>query len=241
MRQDGRKPEDLRPLSFSTGYLKFASGSCLASAGDTRVLAAVSFQPSVPAWLEGKGQGWITAEYSMLPASTPERNQRESLRGRPSARSQEISRLVGRSLRMGFDLKKLGENTLIVDCDVLQADGGTRTLSISAGFLALLDACERLQKQGVIHRSPLRQFVAAVSVGVVKGEVCADLSYAEDSAADIDANLVGTGDGEIIELSLTAEREPCPDENLALIVTLGKAKIQEIIAQMKQALRGTRI
>lgn len=228
-------------MSFEIDYLKFASGSCLASSGDTRVLSAVSFQPSVPTWLEGKGQGWITAEYSMLPASTPERNQRESLRGRPSARSQEISRLIGRSLRMGFDLQKLGENTLIVDCDVLQADGGTRTLSISAGFMALYEACEKLQEQGILHRSPLRQFVAAVSIGIIKGEVCVDLSYAEDSAAEVDANLVGIGEGKIIELGVTAEREPCSDKQLHEIISLGKTKIQEIIKQMKQVLGGTRI
>ena len=174
MRTNGRKAADLRPLSFELGYLKFADGSCLARAGDTHVLAAASFEASVPAWLEGKEQGWITAEYAMLPASTPGRNPRESRKGRPSARSQEISRLIGRSLRMGFDLGKLGENLLIVDCDVLQADGGTRTLSICAGFCALYDALRNLQDKGFISRIPLRQFVAAISVGIVDGQVMVD-------------------------------------------------------------------
>lgn len=237
MRIDGRTPDQLRPLSFEMGYLKFARGSCLARAGDTRVLAAVSFEPKAPAWLEGSGQGWITAEYAMLPASTPERNQRESRKGRPSARSQEISRLIGRSLRMGFDLQKLGENTLIVDCDVLQADGGTRTLAICAGFCALYRACEGLQKQGIIQRLPLRQFVAAVSVGIVEGQVIADLCYDEDSRAEVDANLVGTSDGKLIELQLTAEREPISDEQLSEIISLGKAKITEIVKYMKRSLR----
>jgi len=238
MRVDGRKPHELRPLSFELDYLKFAAGSCLAQAGDTRVLAAVSFEPGVPGWLEGKGQGWITAEYAMLPASTPGRNPRESRKGRPSARSQEISRLIGRSLRMGFDLAKLGENTLIVDADVLQADGGTRTLSICAGFCALYSACRNLQHQGLIPRLPLRRFIAAVSVGIVNGEVCADLCYEEDSTAEVDANIVAADDGKLIELAMTAEREPVSDEQFGELVSLGKEKTAEIIGLMKRVLRG---
>jgi ribonuclease PH len=238
MRIDGRKPQELRPLSFQLDYLKFAAGSCLAQAGDTRVLAAASFEPSVPPWLEGKGQGWITAEYAMLPASTPGRNPRESRKGKPSARSQEISRLIGRSLRMGFDLKKLGENTFIVDCDVLQADGGTRTLSVCAGFCALYSACQNLQKQGLLQRIPLRQFIGAISVGIINGEVYADLCYEEDSSAEVDANIVATGDGKLIELQMTAEREPLSDEQFSKLVSLGKEKTAEIIAIMKDALRG---
>lgn len=241
MRPDGRKPKDLRPLSFELGYLKFTAGSCLARAGETRVLAAASFEPSVPPWLEGKGRGWITAEYAMLPASTPGRNPRESRKGRPSARSQEISRLIGRSLRMGFDLAKLGENTLIVDTDVLQADGGTRTLSICAGFCALYQACEDLQKQGILQRLPLRQFVAAVSVGIKDAQVIADLCYEEDSRAEVDANIVATGDGRVIELQLTAEREPVSDAQLSEMIALGKAKIAEIISQMKNVLHRARV
>jgi ribonuclease PH len=223
------------------GHLKYAVGSSLARAGDTRVLAAVSFESTVPPWLEGKGQGWITAEYGMLPASTPERNQRESRKGRPSARSQEISRLIGRSLRMGFDLPKLGENTLIVDADVLQADGGTRTLAICAGFCALYQACENLQKQGILQRFPLRQFVAAVSVGIKDDQVIADLCYEEDSRAEVDANIVGTEDGRIIELQLTAEREPVSDAQLSEMIALGKAKIAEIVSQMKNVLHRARV
>lgn len=218
------------------GHLKYAAGSCLAQAGDTRVLAAASFEQGVPLWLEDSGQGWITAEYAMLPAATPGRNPRESRKGRPSARSQEISRLIGRSLRMGFDLAKLGEKTLIVDTDVLQADGGTRTLSICAGFCALYQACENLQKQGILQRLPLRQFVAAVSAGIKDAQVIADLRYEEDSVAEVDANIVGTEDGRIIELQLTAEREPVSDAQLSEMIALGKAKIAEIISQMKNVL-----
>ncbi len=173
----------------------------------------------------------------MLPASTPERNQRESRKGRPSARSQEISRLIGRSLRMGFDLEALGENTLIVDTDVLQADGGTRTLAICAGFCALYQACERLHSEGILKRLLLRRFVAAVSVGIKDAQVIADLCYEEDSRAEVDANLVGTSDGKLIELQLTAEREPISDEQLTEIISLGKAKIAEIVKHMKRSLR----
>jgi ribonuclease PH len=241
MRVDGRKPDELRELSFQMDYLKFATGSCLAKAGDTRVLAAVSFEPRVPVWLEGKGKGWITAEYAMLPASTPERNLRESRKGRPSARSQEISRLVGRSLRMGFDLARLGQNTLIVDTDVLQADGGTRTLAVCAGFCALYQACENLQKQGILQRLPLRQFVAAVSVGIKDAQVIADLCYEEDSRAEVDANIVGTEDGRLIELQLTAEREPVSDAQLTEMIALGSAKIAEIISRMKNVLHRARV
>lgn len=237
MRVDGRKPQELRPLSFQLGYLKFAPGSCLAQAGETRVLAAVSLEPRVPTWLEGQGQGWITAEYGMLPAATPERNQREARRGRPSARSQEISRLIGRSLRMGFDLEALGENTIIVDTDVLQADGGTRTLAICAGFCALYQACERLHSEGILKRLPMRRFVAAVSAGIVEGQVIADLCYEEDSKAEVDANVVGTSEGKLIELQMTAEREPISDEQLSEIISLGKAKIAEIVKHMKRSLR----
>ncbi len=241
MRPDKRKQDELRPISFETGYLKFASGSCLARAGETVVLAAATLEPTAPAWLEGKGRGWITAEYSMLPASTPERNQRESNKGKPSARSQEISRLIGRSLRMGFDLALLGERTLIVDCDVLQADGGTRTLSICAGFAALYQACEKLVGIGELAKMPVRQFVGAVSVGVVKGGVCADLSYEEDSSAEVDANIVATADGRIVEVQLTAEREPLSDELFGVLISLGKSKVQEIITLMKLSLGGTRV
>jgi ribonuclease PH len=241
MRADGRKPDQLRGLSFEMDYLKFAPGSCLAQAGETRVLAACSFEPKVPLWLEGKGEGWITAEYAMLPASTPGRNPRESRKGRPSGRSQEISRLIGRSLRMGFDLAKLGENTLIVDTDVLQADGGTRTLAVCAGFCALYRACENLQKQGLIQCLPLRQFVAAVSVGIKDAQVIADLCYQEDSQAEVDANIVGTEDGRLIELQLTAEREPVSDAQLTEMIAMGSAKIAEIIFQMKNVLRRARV
>ena len=237
MRIDGRKPDELRKLSFELGTLKFARGSCLAMAGDTQVIAAVSHESRAPAWIEGTGKGWITAEYAMLPASTPERNQRESRKGMPSARSQEISRLIGRSLRMGFDLSALGENTLVVDCDVIQADGGTRTLSICAGFTALYEACESLVRDGLITRVPLRCFVAAVSVGVVDGGILADLSYDEDSKAQVDANVVGTSDGKLIELQITAEREPLDEERMNGIISLSKAKIEEIIAIQKASLK----
>lgn len=173
----------------------------------------------------------------MLPAATPERNQREARRGRPSARSQEISRLIGRSLRMGFDLEALGENTIIVDTDVLQADGGTRTLAICAGFCALYQACERLHSEGILKRLPMRRFVAAVSAGIVEGQVIADLCYEEDSKAEVDANVVGTSEGKLIELQMTAEREPISDEQLSEIISLGKAKIAEIVKHMKRSLR----
>jgi len=236
MRTDERKASQLRPLSFELGYLKFSKGSCLARAGDTHVIAAASFQPEAPPWLEGTGKGWITAEYSMLPASTPERNPRESRKGRPSARSQEISRLIGRSLRMGFDLTALGENTLIVDTDVLQADGGTRTLSICAGFCAVYDACLKLKEEGLITRVPFKRFVAAVSVGVVAGEILADLCYEEDSRAEVDANIVASDAGDIIELQLTAEREPIIEVELEKLLAMGREKVAEIIGLMRKTL-----
>ncbi|MBN2379078.1 ribonuclease PH [candidate division WOR-3 bacterium] len=236
MRADGRKADQLRPLSFELGYLKFARGSCLASAGDTHVLAAASYQPEAPPWLEDTGKGWITAEYSMLPASTPERNPRESRKGRPSARSQEISRLIGRSLRMGFDLDALGENTLIIDTDVLQADGGTRTLSICAGFCAAYDACLKLNIDGLIPSIPFKRFVAAVSVGIVGGKVLADLCYEEDSRAEVDANIVATDNGEVIELQLTAEREPVCEDLLNELLDMGRRKVTEIIGLMRKTL-----
>jgi len=236
MRTDGRKAEELRPLSFELGYLKFARGSCIARAGDTHVLAAASFQPEAPPWLEGTGKGWITAEYAMLPASTPERNLRESRKGRPSARSQEISRLIGRSLRMGFDLAALGENTLVVDTDVLQADGGTRTLSICAGFCAVYDACRKLTEEGLIPSVPFKRFVAAVSVGIVEGKLLADLCYEEDSRAEVDANIVASDKGDVIELQLTAEREPVTEAQLNQLMNMGRQKVAEIIGLMRKIL-----
>lgn len=219
-RSDGRGPSDLRPVTFQRHWLDQAEGSALVSFGRTRVLCAASFTPGVPRWLRDTGRGWVTAEYAMLPRSTSTRSDRESVKGRLGGRTQEISRLIGRSLRAIIDMKALGENTIVLDCDVLQADGGTRTAAITGAYVALADAVAWAQQQGHLTSDPLIDSVAAVSVGIIDGEPRLDLHYDDDVRADTDMNVVMTGDGRYVEVQGTAEGVPFDrsllDELLAL-------------------------
>ncbi len=205
MRRDGRAADQLRPLSFELDFIDNPLAAVLCTMGRTRVLCTVSEEPTVPRWLSGRGEGWVTAEYSMLPAATDTRNERESSKGKLSGRTMEIQRLIGRSLRAVLDRRALGERALLVDCDVLQADGGTRTASITGAYVALALACHRIQARGDLSASPLRDSVAAVSVGIVDGEVRLDLPYEEDGRAEVDMNVVGTGGGRFIEVQGTGE------------------------------------
>ncbi|HWG08773.1 MAG TPA: ribonuclease PH [Solirubrobacteraceae bacterium] len=219
-RSYGRAPDELRPIEIEPGFMRTATGSALISAGETRVICTASAEESVPRWMKGRGTGWVTSEYGMLPASTGQRKQRDATRGRQDGRTVEIQRLIGRSLRGVVDFKALGERTIYLDCDVLQADGGTRCASITGAYVALSLACARLLEQGLLERSPLTGSVAAVSCGIVGGRALLDLDYAEDSTAEVDANVVMTGDGGLLEVQATAERTPLSrahlDELLAL-------------------------
>src|SRR4051794_22572737 len=207
-RSGGRGPGDLRPGRIEPGFVPSATGSALISCGDTRVICTASVQESVPKWMSGRGKGWLTAEYGMLPASTGDRKQRDVTKGRPDGRTVEIQRLIGRSLRGVVDFEALGERTVYIDCDVLQADGGTRCASITGGYVALELAARKLVAEGRLERLPLTGTVAAVSCGVVEGVPLLDLDYPEDSSAEVDANVVMTGDGGLIEVQATAERTP---------------------------------
>jgi ribonuclease PH len=222
-RSYNRAPDELRPTTIQPGFVRTATGSALISMGETRVICTASAEESVPRWLTGSGRGWVTAEYGMLPASTGERKQRDITRGRADGRTIEIQRLIGRSLRGVIDFEALGERTIYVDCDVLQADGGTRTASITGGMVALRLACERLKAEGKLAKAPLTGSVAAISCGVVGGEPLLDLDYSEDSTAEVDANVVMTGDGGLVEVQATAERTPLSrahlDELLAVAAT----------------------
>jgi ribonuclease PH len=238
MRADGRAADALRAVDLELDFTENPLGSVLCSFGRTRVLCTVCEERTVPRWLQGNGQGWVTAEYAMLPGSTDRRSERDSARGRPSGRSQEIQRLIGRSLRAVVDLAALGERTLYVDCDVLQADGGTRTASITGAYTALALACQRLQGRGDLGRDPLRDSVAAVSVGVVDGEVLLDLPYEEDARADVDMNVVGTGSGRFVEVQGTAEGHTFSAEELAEMTRVAQAGIERLTGIQLAALRG---
>ena len=229
MRGDGRAPLALRPVRITTGFIKHAEGSALIEVGDTRVCCTVSVEEKVPQFLKGKGEGWITSEYGMLPRATSTRMQRESSRGRPSGRTQEIQRLIGRSLRAVVDLKALGERTLWIDCDVIQADGGTRTASITGSFVALVLSLRRLQEQRGLPELPLTDFVAATSVGRVKDQVYLDLNYEEDSTAAVDMNIVKTGRGQFVEIQGTAEGAPFGEDELQRLMAAADKGIQELI------------
>src|SRR3954468_17175997 len=229
-RSGGRAANELRPVTIEPGFMKSATGSALITCGGTRVICTASVQESVPRWLAGKGRGWMTAEYGMLPASTGERKQRDVAKGRPDGRTVEIQRLIGRSLRGVADLEALGERTLYVDCDVLEADGGTRCASITGGYVALALACRRLQEQGKLTRSPLTGSVAAVSCGVVEGAPLLDLDYPEDSSAEVDANVVMTGDGGLVEVQATAERTPLSRAHLDDLLALAQTGIESLRA-----------
>jgi ribonuclease PH len=215
-----RTPQALRPTDIEPGFVRTATGSALISMGETRVICTASVQGSVPRWLAGSGRGWATAEYGMLPASTGERKQRDITRGRADGRTVEIQRLIGRALRGVIDFRALGERTIYIDCDVLQADGGTRCASITGGMVALSLACLRLIKQGDLERSPLTGSVAAISCGIVGGVPLLDLDYAEDSTAEVDANVVMTGDGGLVEVQATAERTPLSRAHLDDLLAL---------------------
>ncbi len=232
-RVDGRASDELRPIKVVVDYLDFAEGSALIEAGGTRVLCAASVEDGVPPFLEGRGQGWLTAEYSMLPRATKTRTRRESVVGRPSGRTQEIQRLIGRSLRAALDLKLLGERTLTLDCDVLQADGGTRTLSITGAYIAAHRACTMLLKQGLLKGHPVQTAVAAVSVGVIDDVPLLDLNYAEDSRAQVDFNVVMTGRGEFVEVQGTAEGRPFSREALDGLLDLAGQGIRQLLAIQK--------
>jgi ribonuclease PH len=220
-----RGPADHRPVSIEPGFVRTATGSCLYEQGETRVICTASATGSVPRWLEGSGRGWVTAEYAMLPASTGERKERDSKRGRPDGRAVEIQRLIGRSLRGVVDLSALGEHAIYVDCDVLQADGGTRCASITGGYVALRLAAKKLVEAGALDRNPLNGSVAAISCGVVGGEALCDLDYAEDSNAEVDANVVMTGDGGLVEVQATAERTPVSRASLDRLLALAEPAI----------------
>ena len=235
-RPSGRRNDELRSASFARQFTKHAEGSVLASFGDTQVLCTASVTKGVPRFLKGKGSGWITAEYGMLPRSTGERMQREAARGKQSGRTQEIQRLIGRSLRAAVNLERLGEHTITIDCDVLQADGGTRTTAISGAYVALADALTGLQEHGRLDESPLNFMVAAVSVGVYNGEPILDLDYIEDSNAETDMNVVMADSGSFIELQGTAEGTPFHPHELELMLELAGKGIAEINTLQKTAL-----
>ncbi len=234
-RNDGRTPGDLRPIRIDTGFVATATGSCLIEAGGTRVICTASVDEEVPRWMAGKGRGWVTAEYGMLPASTGERKRRDVSKGRPDGRTVEIQRLIGRSLRGVIDFEGLGERTVWIDCDVLEADGGTRCASITGGFVALELALRRLMSEGKLERLPLTQTVAAVSCGVVDGRALLDLDYSEDSQAEVDANVVMTGDGGLVEVQATAERTPLSRASLDELLALAAAGIDELRAAQQEA------
>jgi ribonuclease PH len=233
-RPDGRRPDQLRPVRFERDFTTMSSGSCLVTFGGTQVLCTASIDEDVPRWMRGSGKGWVTAEYSMLPGSSPERIRREVKDGKPSGRTQEIQRLIGRSLRAVCDMRLLGERQVIVDCDVLQADGGTRTASICGGYLALHDALSRLTMAGVIATHPLTAFCAAISVGIVDSVPLLDLPYVEDSRAEVDMNVVMTSLGGFIEVQGTAEGAPYSRAELDTLLGLAEAGINEIIALQQE-------
>jgi ribonuclease PH len=235
-RPDGRSADSLRPVRFTRRWLDHAEGSVLVEFGNTRVLCAASVAEDVPRWRRGSGQGWVTAEYAMLPRATNTRNDRESVKGRLGGRTQEISRLVGRSLRACVNYKALGENTITIDCDVLQADGGTRTAAITGGYLALADAIAWLRQRGSLKGEPLVASVSAISVGIVDGEPRLDLCYTEDSAAETDMNVVCTGTGDFVEIQGTAEREPFGRKMLGELLDLAVAGCGELTRLQEEAL-----
>lgn len=236
MRNDGRQLNELRPISFVRNYTKHAEGSVLVSFGDTKVLCTASIEVGVPRWLKGQGQGWLTAEYGMLPRATGTRTQREAARGKQSGRTQEIQRLIGRSLRAMLDLKKLGENTVYIDCDVIQADGGTRTASITGAAIALIDALENLQRNKKLTQDPLLGLVAAVSVGMKAGKAYLDLDYSEDSTCDTDLNVVMTQAGGFIEIQGTAEEKPFSRDEADAMLSLAELGIKNLIDAQQKAL-----
>ncbi|MGY0219543.1 ribonuclease PH [Endozoicomonadaceae bacterium StTr2] len=236
MRPSGRTADQLRPIKITRNYTKHAEGSVLVEYGDTKVLCTASVDTMVPRFLKGKGQGWITAEYGMLPRSTTDRMGREAARGKQGGRTLEIQRLIGRSLRAAVDLKKLGENTITIDCDVIQADGGTRTASITGGCVALVDALRHLQYRKILRNDPLKQMIASVSVGIYNGVPVLDLDYPEDSNAETDMNVVMNDQGKFIEVQGTAEGEAFDQDEMIAMMALARDGIDQLLAAQKAAL-----
>jgi ribonuclease PH len=234
IRTDLRKKDQLRPITITPGFIKHAEGSALVECGGTKIICTASVEDRVPFFLRGAGQGWITAEYGMIPRSTGTRMTRESSKGKPSGRTQEIQRLIGRTLRAVVDLKKLGERTIWIDCDVIQADGGTRTASITGAFVSLVAAMENLVAAGKLDNAVLLDYVAAVSVGIVEGKPLLDLCYEEDSSADVDMNVIMTGSGKLVEVQGTAERSPFSRDELNTLLDLADKGITEIIGIQKE-------
>jgi len=234
MRIDGRKADELRAIKITRNYIKSAEGSVLIEMGDTRVICTATVENSVPPFLRGKGTGWVTAEYAMLPRSSGQRIQRE--RSKVGGRTHEIQRLIGRSLRSVVDMKELGERSVLIDCDVIQADGGTRTASITGAYIALVDALRHMKKQGMIKAEPVKDYLAAISVGIVGGKPMLDLCYTEDSSAEVDMNLVMTGKGKIVEVQGTAEGEPFSRAGLGRLLALGEKGIKLLVKRQREML-----
>ncbi|HZU23334.1 MAG TPA: ribonuclease PH [Terriglobales bacterium] len=237
-RSDNRSPDQMRPVNIVPDFISTAEGSALIEIGNTRVICTASVEESVPSWMRNRGKGWITCEYGMLPRSTLTRTQREAARGRQGGRTFEIQRLIGRSLRAVVDLEELGERTLWIDCDVIQADGGTRTASITGAFVALGLAMQKLVEAGTLSAAPLRDFVAATSIGIVDGEIMLDLAYEEDSRAEVDMNVVMTGSGKFIEVQATAEQHPFDDDQLRKMLGLARGGIRDLIVRQQGILKG---
>jgi ribonuclease PH len=235
MRPSRRQPDELRAVSLERGVVKYAEGSCLVKFGDTHVLVTATLEERLPPWLKGQGRGWVTAEYGMLPRATSERTRREATAGKQGGRTVEIQRRIGRSLRAVVDLEALGERQITVDCDVLQADGGTRTASITGGWVALYDCIAWMKKREMLRGNPIRDHIAAISCGVFGGTAVLDLDYAEDSEADTDANFVMTGDGRIVEVQGTAEKEPFSEEQLLALLALARKGVGKLVDLQKMA------
>lgn len=236
-RSDGRKHDELRKVAVKRGYLKYALGSCLIEMGNTRVVCSASLEERVPPFLRDTGKGWVSAEYGMIPGSCTERIQREAAKGRLGGRTHEIQRLIGRSMRAVVNLQELGERAIWIDCDVIQGDGGTRTASITGGFVALADAIGKLRKQGKVLTQPIKDYVAAVSVGIVSGEPVLDLCYEEDSQAEVDMNVVMTGSGLFVEVQGTAEKKPFSSKQMDGLIKLAKKGVSELIEIQKKLIR----
>jgi len=235
MRPSKRAADEMRAVSFERGVMRHAEGSCLVKFGETHVLVSATLEERLPPWLKGQGRGWVTAEYAMLPRATHDRTRRESSTGRPSGRTQEIQRLIGRSLRSVTDLVLLGEKQITIDCDVLQADGGTRTASITGAWVALHDCLTWMRSRSMIRDMPLKQHLAAVSCGIYEGTPVLDLDYAEDSVAETDANFVMTGTGGIVEIQGTAEKTPFTQDELLSLLSLARSGVDQLVALQKQA------
>lgn len=236
MRPSKRSPDQLRPVTLERNVSRYAEGSCLVSFGETKVLCTASLEERGPPWLRGTGKGWVTAEYAMLPRATHERNRREVTSGKPSGRTQEIQRLIGRSLRAVVDMQAFGERQIVVDCDVIQADGGTRTASITGAWVALHDCFTWMMARSIISINPLRDHVAAISCGIHQGTPVLDLDYAEDSAAETDANFVMTGKGGIVEVQGTAEGKPFSEEEFLSLMRLARGGVEQLVTLQKNAL-----